>query len=62
MDETKFIVEKYSAIRTECSDVICAVIPAENLHTDTSQPQPHQRHTIKLCGLEFTIEWLCVRM
>lgn len=46
MDETKAMVEKYSAIRSFAIRTIIAVIPAEGWHTDTPQPQPHQRHTI----------------
>jgi len=35
MDETKAIVEKYGLIRSQCRDVINAVVFTEDSHTDT---------------------------
>jgi len=46
MDETKAMVEMYSLIRSQCRDVINAVIPAENVHTDTPQRQPHKKQAL----------------
>jgi len=35
LDETKYLVGKYSLIRSQCRDVINAVVFTEDLRTDT---------------------------